>query len=427
MSAVSSIQLSEQVKDLRPSATLFVNEKMRAMVNAGKIVYRFGFGQSPFPVPEIVVNALKAHAEVKDYLPVRGLQALRHAVAEHTKKELGLNCSTEDVLIGPGSKELIFNTQLALDADLLLPSPSWVSYEPQAHLLRKKCIWLPTFESDGWRLAPEVLSKACEKNRDRPKLLILNYPNNPTGHTYPAEWLSTLANIARQYGVIILADEIYGLASHSSEHTSIAQYYPEGTILTSGLSKWAGAGGWRLGTAVFPSEMRWLLDAMAGIASETYSAVAAPIQYAAITAYSDHPDLTKYKSLMLRVLQGASRFLYRNLCSLDLSMPSPQGGFYLFPNFEKHRKQLTQMGIISSTELCDALLEKTGVALLPGVAFGRPDTELTARLSYVDFDGKKVMEAAAKIEDHSLSDEFIQTNCPQFEPAVKAMSNFLNG
>lgn len=417
-------QLSEQVKNLRPSATLFVNEKMRQMVERGETVYRFGFGQSPFPVPPLVVEALRANASEKDYLPVRGLMPLRQAVAEHTRREVGLDCSADDILIGPGSKELIFNAQMALDADLLLPAPSWVSYAPQAHLLRKKCTWLATSEKDGWRLLPETLAAACRQNGRRAKLLILNYPNNPTGHTYPADWLAAIAETARAHGVTILADEIYGLASHSAPHVSIAKFYPEGTLLSSGLSKWAGAGGWRLGTCVFPKNMRWLLDAMAGIASETFSAVAAPIQHAAVTAFSDHPGLVFYRKNMRRVLRVAAQFIYEKMSAFGLDMPAPEGGFYLFPNFEKHRGHLSAMGIRTSAELCEVLLEKTGVALLPGSAFGRPEAELTARLSYVDFDGAAALAAAAEMDGEELGADFIGKYCPQFLPAMEAVRMF---
>ena len=426
MPITQSFPLSGTVRNLRQSATLLINERSKELIAEGKTVYRLGFGQSPFPVPPIVVSALRANAEEKDYLPVRGLPALREAVAEHGQREHGLKCTAENVLIGPGSKELIFNTQLALDADLLLPSPSWVSYEPQANLVKKRCTWLPTDEPDGWRLMPETLENECRTDPGRPRLLILNYPNNPTGHNYSSTHLAAIAETARANNVIVLADEIYGLASHGSRHVSIANFYPEGTIVSSGLSKWAGAGGWRLGTCVFPPELRWLSDALAGIASETFSAVSAPIQHAAVTAFSNHPEITAYKKNMLRVLQGAGGFVCQKLRSLNLSMPSPEGGFYLFPNFENHRSRLSARGIRSSAGLCAALLDEVGVALLPGEAFGRPAKELTARLSYVDFDGKKALEAAAEISDEKLDEGFVKKHCPQIPLAMKAIEMFLN-
>jgi len=129
--------INKNITFLKPSATLVINERSNALVKSGKKVYKLGFGQSPFPVPKIVVNALKKNAHQKDYLPVKGLMALREAVAKYSHQKFGVDCTAEDVLIGPGSKELLFLTQLIYQGELLLPQPSWVSYEPQAQLASK--------------------------------------------------------------------------------------------------------------------------------------------------------------------------------------------------------------------------------------------------------------------------------------------------
>src|SRR5690606_12101120 len=108
--------------------------------------------------------------------------------------------------------------------------------------------------------------------------------SNPHGYTYCNEELKAIAAVAREYRMLVLADEIYGEVHFLGKHTSIAQYYPEGTIVSSGLSKWCGAGGWRLGTFAFPAQLQWLKNAMATAASETYTSTSAPIQYAAVKA-----------------------------------------------------------------------------------------------------------------------------------------------
>lgn len=252
LSKTAPLPLSATVKTVKPSATLLINERSKALIKSGKQVYKLGFGQSPFPVPKEVVNALKAHAHIKDYLPVKGLDALRDAVAKHHNTKLQTNFSAEDILIGPGSKELIYDTQVALDALLLLPSTSWGSYEPPASLINRKTQWLETKLEDDWRLQANVLEKACQANSNQAKILILNYPNNPTGSTYTAQQLEALASVARRFGVLIIADEIYGLTHFEGAHHSIAQFYSEDTIISTGLSKWCGAGGWRLGTFAIP-------------------------------------------------------------------------------------------------------------------------------------------------------------------------------
>lgn len=389
------VSLNPAIRALVPSATLAINERSLALIKAGKKVFRFGFGQSPFPVPEEVVKELKKHAREKDYLPVKGLWALREAVAKFHQRTQGLQFSAGDILIGPGSKELIFNLQLAFDGDILLPSPSWVSYEPQARISGKKVHWIDTQPSDKWCLTPKALENICRKLTGRRKFLLLNYPNNPSGTTYTADQLKALAAIAREHKLLILADEIYGEVHHDGAHHSIAEFYPEGTIISGGLSKWCGAGGWRLGTMAFPSGYLWLQDAVAIIASETYTSVSAPVQYAAVRAFADSPAIGHYLNSCRNILKGVGNYVFSHLNSCYVKMPAPEGGFYLFPSFDTHKDHLKTKGIYTSTDFCERLLEDTGVALLPGIAFGRPAEELTTRLSFVDFSGNRALKAVS--------------------------------
>ena len=241
------INLNLNVRGLNQSATLLINERSNELIKQGKTVYKLGLGQSPFPVPGIVQEALRRNAHQKDYLPVKGLLPLREAIAEFNFRYQGIKCSPSDIIIGPGSKELIFILQLVYYGELIIPTPSWVSYSPQARIAGRHVNWVPTSEDNDWRLSPEKLDLICRSDPNRPRVVILNYPSNPTGSTYPKTRLKKLADVARKYNLILISDEIYGLLDHSGEHVSIAQYYPEGTIISSGLSKWAGAGGWRLG------------------------------------------------------------------------------------------------------------------------------------------------------------------------------------
>ncbi len=388
--------INKNITFLKPSATLVINERSNALVKSGKKVYKLGFGQSPFPVPKIVVNALKKNAHQKDYLPVKGLMALREAVAKYSHQKFGVDCTAEDVLIGPGSKELLFLTQLIYQGELLLPQPSWVSYEPQAQLASKPHAWLATERSNNYMLDGATLDKHCAKAPTIPRLLILNYPSNPTGSTLSKQQLKDLASVARKHKVLIISDEIYGDVHHKGKHISIAKYYPEGTILSSGLSKWCGAGGWRLGTFVFPKELRWLVDQMAVVASETFTTTSAPIQYAAVQAYKGGAEISEYLKGSRKVLQIVAQRTHDLLKKYKITCPKPKGGFYLMPDFNQHKESLHKKGITTSHELCEALLADTGVALLPLSAFGMPDNFLGARLSYVDFDGKKALKIIKK-------------------------------
>ncbi|MFQ5916116.1 MAG: pyridoxal phosphate-dependent aminotransferase, partial [Nitrospinota bacterium] len=273
--------LSLQIRDMRPSPTLAINEVCDKLRREGRQVFNLGLGESPFPVPLSVVEVLRANASQKSYLPVKGLYELRGAVADYHCRNHGLGCDPEDVLIGPGSKQLMFLLQIVYDGDLVIPTPAWVSYAPQAQIVGRKVYFLPTQRAQGWRLNPAQLEALCRDDPNRPRIVILNYPSNPTGGTYSTDELGSLAAVAQRFRVVLLSDEIYGELHHHGQHVSVARFYPEGTILSSGLSKWCGAGGWRLGTFTFPKNLHWLLEAMSAVASETYTSTSAPIQYAA--------------------------------------------------------------------------------------------------------------------------------------------------
>lgn len=418
--------LNTSVTGLKPSATLAINEHSNKLIASGKKVYKFGLGQSPFPVPDSVVAALQKNAFQKDYLPVKGLPQLREAVAAFHHRKNGLHCTAEDVLIGPGSKELLFLVQLAYDGDLLITNPSWVSYAPQASIIGRRVAWLNTRAKDNWMLTPEVIAQACKADPTRPRILILNYPSNPTGATFTISQLKALAEVARQYKVLILSDEIYGELHHKGQHESIAQFYPEGTIVSSGLSKWCGAGGWRLGTFVFPKSLRWLLDAMASVASETFTATSAPIQYAAITAFEGSPEIDRYLKDSQRILKKIGNTLYTLMHQAHIELPKPEGGFYFFADFKHYKTQLAQRNIFSSKELCSHLLKETGVAMLPGSSFGRPESELTARMAYVDFDGTFALQTVQNEYVHRpLDAAFINKCADKMVEAVGLMIDWL--
>jgi aspartate aminotransferase len=393
-----------------PSATLAINEESSRLEREGRTVYRLGLGQSPFPVPENVAEVLRRQAHQKDYLPVAGLPALREAVAAYHHRRDGSLGTAEDVLIGPGSKELLFLAQLCFQGSLLLPSPSWVSYAPQAAILRRAVRWLETTLDDDWRVTSRVLSQAVQQLSGAPAMLILNYPNNPAGTTLGRGRLASLAEICREARLLVISDEIYGELHYHGEHTSLASFYPEGTIISGGLSKWCGAGGWRLGTFLFPPQLAWLRRAMEAVASETYTSVSAPIQYAAVEAFLGGAEMENYLDLSRQVLRAVGATAWEMLREAGLAVAPPEGGFYLFPDASPLAARLAARGIEDSPTLCRRLLQETGVATLPGVPFGRPETELTFRLATVNFDGAQALRAAAKAGP-PLGRAFVAEHC----------------
>jgi aspartate aminotransferase len=320
----------------------------------------------------------------------------------------------------------MFIAQLAFYGDLVLPSPSWVSYSPQARILGRQVCFLPTEPKHRWLLRPQVLHDHCARDPGRPRMLILNYPSNPTGQTYTPDELAELAAVARAHGMLVISDEIYGELHHDGAHRSFAVHYPEGTMISSGLSKWCGAGGWRLGTLMFPRELRWLLDAMTAVASETYTTTSAPIQCAAVTAFQCGPEIEEYLGSARAILRALGSWCRDTLVAAGVHCDRPQGGFYLVPDFSPLAERLRARGVTGGEALCERLLEETGVAVLPGSEFGRPSGEWTARLAYVDFNGRNALNTVARHPDVlTMGESSLRTFAPRVVAAIEQIVAWL--
>lgn len=430
MNSNKPVSLNLNVRGLGQSATMAIKDKCRALSRQGRHVFDFGLGQSPFPVPNSVVETLRQSAPEKDYLPVKGLPALREAVAHYHRSKDEIDARPDGVLVGPGSKELMFILQLVYYGEILLSPPCWVTYWPQARILGRRFSLIHANYESHWKMSAEQFDRALDMVDDdhRPRLLVLNYPSNPTGQTYSANELKQIAEVARKYNVIVLSDEIYGRLHFTGDHISIARYYPEGTIVSSGLSKWCGAGGWRLGTFTFPPDLDWLVDAMASVASETYTSVSAPIQYAAVRAFQCGVDIERYLWHTRRVLCSAAGPLTKILQEAGILVHAPVGGFYVFLDFSPHRETLAGRGIKDGPTLCERLIEEAGVAILPGAAFGQSRSDLTARLAFVDFDGAGALAASEIISlDHALPDDFAERHCKNIVEGAKRIGQWLQG
>jgi aspartate aminotransferase len=415
------VYLNLNVRGLRQSATLEINERSRRLIQQGRKVYRLGLGQSPFPVPEHVRNALAGHSHEKDYLPVKGLPALRQAVVDWVHRTEGLEYSPEHVLVGPGTKELMFIVQLVYYGDLVIPSPSWVSYAPQARIIGRHVHWLKTRVETGLGVEAEALQALCEQDPGRPRLLILNSPGNPTGFSYSEDQLRSLAEVLRRYQVLALSDEIYSGTHFDNGHVSLARHYPEGTIISNGLSKWCGAGGWRLGYFVFPEKLDWLVDAMSVVASETFTSTSAPIQHAAVVALEDREEMRDYLDGTRSVLAALSDYAYRRLIAAGAQLSRASGGFYLFPRFQQQHERWNRLGIRDGAEMTQRLLVDTGVAALPGVNFGRPAEEYSMRIALVDFDGAACLQA---LSGGTPDEAFLRKHCANVVEGVDRLADW---
>ena len=374
-------------------------------------IYKFGFGQSPFKVPEDVVNELKKNAHQNKYLPMQGLSELRGAVAKYTSKKKNYDYKSKNVIIGPGSKELMFLLHVIFDGEIILPAPSWVSYAPQAVLGRNKIQILQTKRENNWFPTALEIEETILKDKSKNYLLFLNSPNNPSGQI--CDNLEEIASITKKYNLIILSDEIYSELTFKDNFQSISSFCPEKTIISTGLSKWCGAGGWRLGYFLVPDSLIEIKNMINVLASETFSAVSAPIQYAAIKAYEN--DHSNYINKSKNILYAVGNYVYENLKSNKILINKPQGGFYLMPEFLNKKFN-------SSSEMCDNILNDTGVALLPGSDFGFDQTKMLARLSFTDFDGQEFMN---KIEgNQKINKDHIANFAPKIIAGVDKLKKW---
>ena len=165
--------LKDLVKNLKPSSTLLINETSRKLEEQGKKIFKFGFGQSPFKVPEDIVEELKNNAHQNKYLPMQGLSELRDSVAKYTSIRKNYNYKSENIIIGPGSKELMFLLHVIFDGEIILPAPSWVSYAPQAILGRNKIQILQTKRENNWFPTALEIEETILKDKNKNYLLCL--------------------------------------------------------------------------------------------------------------------------------------------------------------------------------------------------------------------------------------------------------------
>ncbi len=429
------IRIEKHLATVQRPANLRINDQIRRFREICRRngclrpYHHFAFGQSPFPAPPAVVEALRRHADQRDYLPTAGLPALREAVAEFYRTTFGIERSPGDVVVGPGSKELLAILLAILDGPVIIPTPAWVSYLPQARILQKEVVPLRLQSQDGFRLTPSSLEDVLSRLSAAQKILILNHPNNPTGITYTRTELDALAEVCRRHGVIVIADEIYALTAFNGDgFASMGAAYPEGTVVTGGLSKDRSCGGWRLGVGILPQGSEDLMENLLKVAGSTYSCVAAPIQHAALIAYSDHPGVSDHMEACRRVNAAVGRVatdLFARLPEVETS--TPEGGFYVFVDFSAYRERLEAIGLDSCAAFTEHLLQVEHAAILPAEALLLPSKEFAARCSFVDYDGAVALERWREAPPVSPKEEaaFVRANCPLVEDGVAAIDRYL--
>ncbi len=422
----NSIKLRPSVQQIEFSPTLAINEQVKAARLDGVNILHMGFGESPFPVHPEICEALAVNASRNMYLPTSGLPELCSLAGTYFGKRFGFNPNDFNVIIGPGSKELIFDIQLAVEGDTLIPVPSWVSYIPQSILIGDQVIPISTTLKDDYHVTAENLEIAvlsARRDGKNPVKLILNYPNNPSGLTMNPSRLDQITQVCRKYNLLVISDEIYGLINHQGKHTSIASFYPEDTIITTGLSKHLSLGGYRLGVAMIPKKLPSIFNAVSRIASETWSCVSSPIQYSAVKAFEEIPEIENYIQTCTQIHRLVSEYVRDSIVNFGIHYPTLGGGFYLYPDFGKYRIGLQENSIGTSDDLAKDLLNKIRVATLPGTAFGDPPEHLRLRLAMCDFDGQSALDYIL-VNPTCSSTEIVNDCCPNIKLACEKITGY---
>ncbi len=370
--------LSARAKSIKPSPTLAIDAKAKAMKAQGVDVISFGVGEPDFDTPENIKEA--AIKAIRDgftkYTAVGGIDPLKDAIIEKLFRDNGLRYERKEILVSCGAKHSLYNTMQALldpGDEVIIPSPYWVSYPEQVVLAGATPVFVQTTEAEQFRLNPEVLSQHITP---RTKALILNSPSNPTGLTYDRNTLERIAELALERDFHIISDEIYEkLLYEHTTHTSIASLGEEikaRTIVINGVSKSHAMTGWRIGYAAGPGV---LITAMTDIQSQSTSNPASISQKAALEAMTGPQDSV---GKMLAEFDKRRRHLVDRLNKIEgVHCLYPTGAFYAFPNTSGLYG--LSPDISSSSRLAMHLLERAKVALVPGDAFGDDNY---VRLSY---------------------------------------------
>jgi len=366
------------------SPTLAMNEAVRLRQTRGEQVVHLAFGEAGLPVHPLLRDALRDSSHANAYGPVAGSTRLRSSVAAYYSRR-ALETEPSQVVVGPGSKALLYALLLVLDGDLVLPRPCWVSYEPQARLVGKEVLRVDIPAAAGGVPDPEALRSEVGLARERgldPRILILNHPDNPTGTHADADLLAEVLAVARDCGLFVLSDEIYAELVHLPEtFVSAAVLDPDNVVVTGGLSKSHALGGWRVGVLRAPPNAfgHALIDRLTSAASEIWSCLPAPIAAAAEVAYAEPEALVEFVAAARTLHATVSEAAYAVVTDAGLACRPPSAAFYLYPDFESLQAPLAERGITTSTGLSEHLLEDFAVAVLPGAAFG--DGGLRARVA----------------------------------------------
>jgi aspartate aminotransferase len=375
------MKLGPLTKVLRPSPTLAVTMKAKALQKEGRDIIGFGAGEPDFDTPDnIKAAAIRAIQEgFTKYTPVGGIDELKDAVIEKLHKDNGLVYKRSQIVVSTGAKHALFNMAQVLFGqgdEVIIPAPYWVSYPDIVLLADATPVFVDGGESEGFKLTPAKLKKAITA---KTKALILNSPSNPTGAAYSFDELKALAEVLKGTEILVISDDIYEKVVYDdfrfSNMANVSEEMKEKTIVVNGLSKSHAMTGWRMGYAAGPDNV---IAAMTEIQSQSTSNPTSFVQKASIEALlgdqSFIPKMVAEFKKRRDVIVGALNDIPGITCAM------PPGSFYVFPRVSAlYGRKYQGKPIATSNDFSEFLLEAANVAVVPGAAFGNDDY---IRLSY---------------------------------------------
>jgi aspartate aminotransferase len=401
-----NIQLSENVRELKPSATLAVAALCRQMQAKGEDVLDLSAGEPDFRTPDFASAAGIAAIEQGDthYTPVPGTNALRRAIAGHLTRASGRPADVAGVVVSSGAKQAVFNACFTLFGpgdEVLIPSPYWTSYPEIVTIARARPVTVAGSEQNNLK----VDVAALEAHRTpRTRGLILNSPGNPTGAVYTRDELDAIIRWSDSHDLWVISDEIYGRMCYTGERAaSVLDLDPslhERVIIVDGASKTFAMTGWRIG---FSYSTPALATQLSSLQSHITSGASSPAQAAAVAAFKDDPRVEEAVRAMVRVFR---RRRDHAIDAIREHLPEafvhvPDGAFYLFVRVDAYYND----GRADSVQFCNELLQNTGVALVPGAAFG---DDRYVRLSFAAPEAE-MLEAIRRIGEAVRTSSALQT------------------
>ena len=375
------MNLSDRIKAIKPSATLTLSSKAKALKAQGLDVVDLSTGEPDFDTPEIAKRA--ARQAIREgftkYTTTSGIEELKTAIAEKLQNENGLIYDTSQIIVSCGAKHTLYNIAQVLFGpgdEVMIPSPYWVTFPDQVRLSGATPIFIKTNEQDGFQIHPEAFKAHLTR---KTKAIILNSPCNPTGSAYDKKTLEEVADIVIAQGLYVISDEIYEPFVYDGfRHTSIAaisQAIQQRTLLVNGISKAYAMTGWRIGYAAGSKE---IITAMNTLQSQSTSNPTSISQKSAVTALKKGKSFTK---IMVIEFDRRRRYIVERLNKLPgFSCTLPRGAFYAFPNISNlYGKYYRDKTLSNSTDVAEFFLEEAKVVVVPGDPFGAPDH---IRLSY---------------------------------------------